>query len=92
MQIVERKKDLHGARLQEILGESMIRVAIEKIPKTLPHGLLDEAVMVSSGTRNGKYIQGFSHMGIARMRRIALVQMLVNVKVLPVGFSPCVHL
>jgi len=37
MQIVEGKKNLHETCLQEILRESMIRVAIEKIPKKLSH-------------------------------------------------------
>ena len=90
MQVVERKKNLHEARLQEILGESMIPVAIENIPKT-PHGVLDETVVVSSGTGNSKYIQGFAHMDMARMRRIAVAQKLINVKLLPIRFFTCIH-
>jgi hypothetical protein len=91
MQVVECKENLHQARLEEIFSESMARVAIEKIPKTLPHGLLNETVMVASGARNSKYIQGCSHMDMARMRRIALIQMLVNLKLVPIRFFACIN-
>jgi hypothetical protein len=49
MQVIERKKNLHKTRLEEIFSESMTRVAIEKIPETIPHGFLDETVMVLDG-------------------------------------------
>jgi hypothetical protein len=91
MQVVECKENLHKARLEEIFSESMAWVAIEKIPKTLPHGLLDETVMVASGARNDKYIQGCSHMDMAKMRWIVLVQMLVNLKLVPIRFFVCIH-
>jgi len=41
--------------------------------------------MVSSGARNGKYIQGLSHMDISGVRRIALVQIFIDFKLLPMG-------
>jgi hypothetical protein len=67
MQVVERKENLHEACLEEIFSKSMAWVAIEKIPETIPHRLLDETVMVASKARNGEYIQRFSHIAIVRM-------------------------
>lgn len=91
MQIIQREENLHETCFQKILSESMTRIAIEEIPETLPHGLLDEAIMVASGTRDGEDIQGFSHMEIARMRWIALVQMFIDVKLLLICFFTRVH-
>ena len=67
VQVVECKENLHKTCLKKIFSESMTRVAIEKVSKTLPHRLLNKTVMVASGTWNGEYIQRSSHMDVARM-------------------------
>lgn len=80
VEVVERKENLHQARLKEGLGKAMSRITVKKIPKAVPHGLLNQAVMVTSWAANGECVQGRSHMGIAGMGRIGLAQMLINLK------------
>lgn len=67
MEIVERLENLNKTGLEEFFGESLLRIAVEENSETLPRRLLDEAVVVASSTRDGKYPYCGPHMTIAGM-------------------------
>lgn len=43
--IIKCKEDLNKAGLQKSFSKAMLRISIQEIPKTLPHGPLDQTVV-----------------------------------------------
>lgn len=60
----------------------MRRVAIEKIPKAVPHGLLNEAFVFTAVSRYGEYVKRSPDMSESRVGGFAGAEQLVDVEFL----------
>lgn len=82
VQVVEGQKKVLQTALQERIGEAPARISPEEVLPAVPHGSLDEALMVASGTVNGEHVQSSPDMPVSRMGRVCLVDSLVGPKLI----------
>lgn len=87
VQVVEAPEEVLQTALEQRLGEALAWVSPEEVLPAVPHGPLDEALMIPPGPVKGEDVQGSPDMRVSRMGRVRLVDGLVGPKLILASLS-----